>query len=604
MTLSINTLGGTQGDTQDNGFTFIYRDPYEIETKCNAPTYDEAKYKAQELFYEDFKHQRWTGMDTEHAIYPMPGSAAEQVYNTAMGISEPVDEPEANKTYALMTGSDTPSISNGNTWAESEVVDEPVKRKLVGTIHEDKRTVSPCEVSEVAVKRQAEHDLLVTELGIARSPENIKITKAGYIRGKAVLDSGYANLNTAREVWDNKPTPNAAIETFMSTIHNEDREDWKVNMSDIRMEDDGSLHIPNVGNLNVESVGLSKLLSVAKYFDEDAYDKAYARIASQQYRTPVPYPERSDYTTKLYPRALSMFLRLDPDVRAYVFNEHMKRHGYKDQEVKLRTRVGPDGRGVFSAVSPTYTTYDSDDVAAFIGGALDRNYPEGMFKGEIEYNAQTTDFAFNITMHAPSDLQDFSAGDLFEVGYRFKSNDVGGGSIKGGPIAFWNECLNMIIISSKVAEMIKVVHKGDVASKLKHLYTGMAKGREAMQRFAVQWGILNNMPVDGLLVNGERIESFVNDDGIVERAPIVMLKTLVDTGRIGKGIGRDAAVEYLLESYNNQGGGESMHDIVNAITRMAHESMVDDCVRDGLERQAGELVPILAKAANSNSLRL
>lgn len=33
------------------------------------------------------------------------------------------DRPEPGKVYALTGGSDTPAISNGNTWAESEVQD-------------------------------------------------------------------------------------------------------------------------------------------------------------------------------------------------------------------------------------------------------------------------------------------------------------------------------------------------------------------------------------------------------------------------------------------------------------------------------------------------
>tara|TARA_R100001594_G_scaffold38646_1_gene69982 strand:- start:1475 stop:2098 length:624 start_codon:yes stop_codon:yes gene_type:complete len=207
-------------------------------------------------------------------------------------------------------------------------------------------------------------------------------------------------------------------------------------------------------------------------------------------------------------------------------------------------------------------------------------------------------------MHAPSNLTDFSAGDVFEVGYRFKANDVGGGAVKGGGIAFWNECLNMIIIDSKTSELVKVVHKGDVESKMKKMLNGMEKSKEAMNRFAIDWGILSSIDAEGMVVNGEAIETTVSESGVVERAPVAMLKALVDSGRIGKGIGRDAAVQYLLESYDNQGGGNTMQDVINAVTRMAHESMVDDCVRDGLEQQAGALVPVLAKAAQTKSVRL
>ena len=445
---------------------------------------------------------------------------------------------------------------------------------------------------------------MLAQLGIARAPENVSITKAGYERGKTVIDLGYHNLGASRTTWDNKPRPDACVSSFVSQIGKEEREDFVVPLTELKLRDDGKLYSPDTGWINVERSGLAKLLSSAKYFDRAEYDKMYNHVASQQYQSPVPYPVESDYTSQLYPSALSLFLKLDPDIRAYVFNEQMKRHGFHDQEVKMRTRLGPDGRGVFSVVSPTYTTYDADEVAQFIGNVLRDNFDPDMFRAEIKYNAKTTDFMFDATMHAPSNLTDFSAGDVFEVGYRFKANDVGGGAVKGGGIAFWNECLNMIIIDSKTSELVKVVHKGDVESKMKKMLNGMEKSKEAMNRFAIDWGILSSIDAEGMVVNGEAIETTVSESGVVERAPVAMLKALVDSGRIGKGIGRDAAVQYLLESYDNQGGGNTMQDVINAVTRMAHESMVDDCVRDGLEQQAGALVPVLAKAAQTKSVRL
>jgi len=72
---------------------------------------------------------------------------------------------------------------------------------------------------------------------------------------------------------------------------------------------------------------------------------------------------------------------------------------------------------------------------------------------------------------------------------------------------------------------------------------------------------------------------------------------MVATGEIGSGLGRDAAVQMLFDSYADQGGGGSIQDVINAITRMAHQNLVNDCARDTLEREAGLLVPAYAKAA-------
>lgn len=650
-------LSSTPTNQGSGMFTFIYRDPYECLTECSGDTYEQARDKAHGLFYVDLTEGRWDGEDKSNAVYPKPGTEAERVFNmTKIAKETSKDEPVVGNTYAVFEREGVPSLGAGNTYKESKINPDdpdllmdpvafaakhdevkldghdqfmqdvcnddapgyeetndamekltedmnPITPVFTGT-HSDKRTVNAMEVSEVAKARQAKHDDMLADLGIARAPKNILITKAGYERGTAVIDLGYDNLSASRTTWDNKPDPDISVGQFVKQISKEEREDFIVNLTDIHMNDDGNVEIGGLGTFGVEQLGLGKLLSTAKYFNQDAYNKSYDRIASQQYKAPVPYPERSDYTTTLYPRALSMFMRLDPDIRAYVFNEHMKRHGFDEQEIKVRTRVGGGSRNIFSVVTPSYTTYDADKVAEFLGDVLRKNFPAGMFKAEIGYNSKTTKFTMDATMHAPSDLTDFSAGDLYEVGYRFKSDDVGGGSITGGAIAFWNECLNMIIIDSKTSEIVKVVHKGDVESKMKKMKAGLEKSKEAMQRFAVDWGILSQVGAEGLVVNGEVIETTVSESGVVERAPVALLKTLVDKGHVGKGIGTDAAVQYLLDSYNNQGGGDTMQDVINAVTRMAHESLVDDCVRDGLERQAGMLVPILAKAATTNSVRL
>lgn len=640
-------------------YTFIYMDHDGVEqlyTASGEGGYEKARDAAMKSLFEDSKAGHWDGMDSSGCIYPQPGNEAERVANMARiarGVADrvgPEDKPADGKTYAVLTDSKTLSIGNGNTWADSEIEattsrlehamgedpqvqevkasnqadvdafmndvcndDEPdvdtmardmspeqlneIARDVEDTVndamdkmsedmnppkplfqggwgssggvsnHSDKRTVNYGEVSEVAVERQEKHDRWLADLGIARNPAHVSITKAGYKRGSAVVDLGYDNLDASRTTWDNKPEPAIAASEFASILSNEYREDIIVPVGELRMEDDGKLYIPQYGTVAVEKYGLGKMLSLSKY--SGAADEGHYGFDGEP----------------LFPRALSMFLTLDPDLRAKVFNEHMKRHGNMEQSIKLRTRKYDGVRSVFAAVSEGYSTYDADEVALFLAAALE----ESPFKAEIKYNSETTNFTMDATMHAPSDLTDFSAGDLYEVGYRFKSNDRGGGSINGSAIAFWNECLNMIILSSKTNELIRVIHKGDVAEKMAKVHEGMKSGKAAMNRFAADWGILNRATATDY-VNANDIE--VHDG---QSNAMAMLESLVVDGKVGKDIKRDAAVQYLLQSYNNQGGGDTMQDIVNAITRAAHEHLVDDCARDTLEREAGALVPVLAK---------
>ncbi len=172
---------------------------------------------------------------------------------------------------------------------------------------------------------------------------------------------------------------------------------------------------------------------------------------------------------------------------------------------------------------------------------------------------------------------------------------VGGGSINGNAIAFWNECLNMIILHSKTKEIMRAIHKGNMQQKMEAIQKGMQDARPAMERFAQDWGILGQTESLSQVSNKD-----IDDYGFEgASASHILIKKLVAEGKVASGIGRDAAVQMMFDSYADQGGGDSVQDVINAITRMAHQNLVDDCARDVLEREAGALVPVLARNAGS-----
>ena len=298
--------------------------------------------------------------------------------------------------------------------------------------------------------------------------------------------------------------------------------------------------------------------------------------------------DRSEAVGPLFPRAFETMTALDPDVRAYVFNEHMKRHCSHDRAMMFRTRKNVNKRSIFGVVGENYQPYDADAVACMVAHAV-QNMP---YKAEIKYNATTTNLMMDITMHAPEDLVDFSAGDLYEVGFRFKSNDRGGGSINGSAIAFWNECLNMIILHSQKKEVMRAIHKGNMAEKMQAIREAMNAARPAMERFAQHWGILGQTAASSM-VSTEDVDNYTVNP--IDTPSHILIRKLVAEGKVASGIGRDAAVQMMFDSYADQGGGDSVQDVVNAITRMAHQNLVNDCARDTLEREAGLLVPVLAK---------
>ena len=570
-------------------FNFIYTNPAGEAVEFTDSNMEGARDQAQIAFYADYRAGLWQGKPTEGCITEGTllqaeeppseedvedmASEYEQVNDVMESLSEDLNPTDVNATFlsTLYAGSAT-GISE--PVVEEPVVEEPAPTFQGGwgsgdngvSNHGDKRTVNYNTVSQVAVERQKNHDAWLADIGLSRPPENISITKAGYNRGTAVVDLGYDNLAAARTVWDEKPDAYVATTQFMDLIASESREDMGFTLSSLRMNDDGMLQT-TWGDLALEEHGLKQLL------------------AATQYGSGVDM--HSD--GPLFPRGFHTMKSLDPDVRAYVFNEHMKRHCSHDKAMKFRTRIAGGVRSIFGVVGQGYKSYDADQVANMIRMAVD----DMPYKAEIQYNAATTNFTMDVTMHAPSDLTDFSAGDLYEVGFRFKSNDRGGGSINGNAIAFWNECLNMIILHSEKAEIMRAIHKGNMQEKMEAIRKGMADARPAMERFAQDWGILGNTPAHTALTTRD-----MEDYGLPgEVHAHTLLRKMVATGEIGSGLGRDAAVQMLFDSYADQGGGGSIQDVINAITRMAHQNLVNDCARDTLEREAGLLVPAYAKAA-------
>lgn len=590
-------------------FNFIYTNPAGEAVEFTDSNMEGARDQAQIAFYADYRAGLWQGKPTEGCITEGTllqaeeppseedvedmASEYEQVNDVMESLSEDLNPTDVNATFlsTLYAGSATgisepvveePAPTFNVVSAVNSIVndlcdseDEKPSPTFQGgwgsgdngvSNHSDKRTVNYNTVSQVAVERQKNHDAWLADLGLCRPPENISITKAGYNRGTAVVDLGYDNLAAARTVWDEKPDAYVATTQFMDLIASESREDMGFTLSSLRMNDDGMLQT-TWGDLALEEHGLKQLL------------------AATQYGSGVDMHADGP----LFPRGFHTMKSLDPDVRAYVFNEHMKRHCSHDKAMKFRTRMSGGVRSIFGVVGQGYQSYDADQVANMIRMAVD----DMPYKAEIQYNAATTNFTMDVTMHAPSDLTDFSAGDLYEVGFRFKSNDRGGGSINGNAIAFWNECLNMIILHSQKAEIMRAIHKGNMQEKMEAIRKGMADARPAMERFAQDWGILGDTPVHTALTTRD-----MEDYGLPgEVHAHTLLRKMVATGEIGSGLGRDAAVQMLFDSYEDQGGGGSIQDVINAITRMAHQNLVNDCARDTLEREAGLLVPAYAKAA-------
>ena len=74
------------------------------------------------------------------------------------------------------------------------------------------------------------------------------------------------------------------------------------------------------------------------------------------------------------------------------------------------------------------------------------------------------------------------------------------------------------------------------------------------------------------------------------------LTGLATSGQITPAVARDTLVEALLTAHSKE-PGDSLVDVLNAVTRAAHEAEWSEFHRQMLEQRAGELLPVFAQAA-------
>ena len=295
---------------------------------------------------------------------------------------------------------------------------------------------------------------------------------------------------------------------------------------------------------------------------------------------------------RAFPNAWTFLSMLDPAARAEAVNAQLSRlhEWYTDDERNLRLRLrNVGGWRAFAAVSPTYMPMDADRVLNAYVETLDAlGLPDP--RGAIAYNGETTDVTIRATWHAPQSFRP-SVGDVFESGISARTNDAGNGSHRGGNTFTRIVCINCTT-GDFGNESLRRVHKGSRVSDLTS--QGLAKIQQdvgdlvnrtgdAARFFLDAWGILRETPLAKV--------SKAND-------PKAFLKGLVTSGELDPDVGRDVMVEALLRGFDAE-PGETLADIFNAVTRAAHDGLLDEAQRWRVERAAGALLPVLAQRAEA-----
>ena len=412
------------------------------------------------------------------------------------------------------------------------------------------------EVSAIAKARQERQQKILKDMGLVCSDPM-------YDRGMRCVGEGNKRFREERTAWEQAPAVPDLIDGLDQRIGNEERAQLVIPAQEIRMRDDGALHIPGNGTHFPEKRMFAGMLSMMRLTSDES---------------------------PAFPAAAPFLTTLPPDERAWVFNKQMQRVAVKNIMVHTRANSAtPDGRALYAITGPSYAAVGANEILRGVAEGVDFNGARGYLK----YNPESTNVQLD-ALWVPETITDLSAGDVFKFGARFRTNDSGGGSVNGGGVAFQNDCLNLIFVSEVYAEAFRMVHKGSMDDLHSTVRAGMQGVVAGFKPLLDDWGMVYEADVRHVTLWGERF-STVPD----------ALEWAVLHGKLGQDLANKAAVTALLDGYAGERADGlttgTLTDIVNAITRAAWQSTVDECVRHNMERQAGALVPVLARAVQAEA---
>lgn len=404
---------------------------------------------------------------------------------------------------------------------------------------------------------------------IARQEEHmakfgIKLPPPVFAPG-SLTDSGTASemFHISHVEHTQKPMVTDTLRAINEAVRAEKRMDMVLNPATLRMADDGRIFREN-GRRNNDGSPVTLAL------EPNGLRQLCARLPEQ------------------FPRAGDFLMALDPKDRAEAFNAQIRKAN-PEFEIKTRTRfLGGTDRSVYAFVGKTYAAFDADRIATTLlqpFEELQQEYGDaGAPRGAGLYRADDSSLRVDAIWHADT-IVDAGAGDVFKVGLRFRSSDSGGGSIKADLIAWRNRCLNFIIIGQGGVEILRRTHRGSIDDVTVDLTAATEKAREFVKGFAEDWGLLRKTNITKIKLWGEEYDS-------VPEA----LKAMVDQGKLDGVTANAVATEALLSAWTQE-AGNSLADLVNAVTRYAHTAKIGIDRQEKVERAAGDLVPVLVREA-------
>lgn len=396
-----------------------------------------------------------------------------------------------------------------------------------------------------------------------------------YRRGTRVNQTGVDNARAFRVEHDKKPTVQDYCADFADKVRAEERSDTLCDPTDLRMSSAGQLVLPK--GLTAEGETTWKRMDL----EHRAFPQLVARLGMPA--------GAGTYLREVWPHLRALNVNNWAKFVDHASPEQRAALGVADS-IKLRERLSADGgREVYGVVGEKYASFDVDKVADAIALATPKDA-----RGTVTYDGYRA--RFEVLFHSDVQPEEYVAGEYFKAGVVIRTDDTGGGSLRGSAVVWQNLCLNLIVIDQAEQEAFALRHVGSVRTLAEKFQVGFREALAKIEHFQQAWGYACR---EDVAPAGVPIEQAIPGlmRGIVERELVPV------RGRT------EQAVKQLVQMWELDRSGATKHHggatraaIVNAATRWAHEVNDDPWLEDDMQRAAGALVysrtplPFIAEA--------
>lgn len=408
----------------------------------------------------------------------------------------------------------------------------------------------PRSMQQAAQQQQAQAEILERVLGT-------KLPTPFFALGTEMIDVGKRTFRTLAKRAEELPMFEDVAMAAVSRIRAEKRRNAILHPQAMRVvERNGTLYLGTTAPGNDRVVGLE--------------EAGLAAIARRYNDTVVAPSEHHKFT---------------PDELAWTLNRQLQRTSSDMPATTLRIRTGTDGEEqVFAAVGPKWPM--GVDADAVLTAAVQATRGLG-YRGEVSYNAEDTTLRYKALATAPSTL-DARVGDVFQVFVNGRTRDNGTMSFRGGGGALRILCINCTVGTAEADDVIRRIHRGEMVDFIGAVRANIANVAEGFKVFASAWQTLRGVDVNTVELWGKTFPDVP-----------AALDYMVKAGKLDVAVKKTVLLEHMLKGYSME-PGETLADLVNAVTRVAHTGPWGLDVRDELEEFAGrELVPVLANYATA-----